>query len=182
LQTECGLANVVGRSSTFECAALFDNFAKARAVNVLHDEKMEAVVLVDVVRANDVGMIESGNRPCLTIEPLEAHRVGRLGCGEHLNGGSPPHDFVLAEIDASHAAGGNPFEDFVLSDGKSPPTSLEKILCLKERKDAALEEEGGQLTRFGRKRAGGAKLFHASFEALHLDHAALPRQLNEVIA
>ena len=46
-------------------------------LQVLHDEKAQAVLRADVVKVADVRMVQGGDGPCLPLEPLPGHRFVR---------------------------------------------------------------------------------------------------------
>jgi len=52
---------------------------------------------------DDVGMLQRGGEPDLTLEPLGAHPRGQLG-REHFHHHLPAEPYFLGEEDATHAA------------------------------------------------------------------------------
>ena len=56
---------------------LLDDLLQAGAVHVLHDEEVQLVVLVDVVGADDVGMVEGGDGAGLAVEAFQRRRGRR---------------------------------------------------------------------------------------------------------
>src|SRR5205085_5636489 len=97
---------------------------------VLHHEKMEIIILVDVVSPHDGGMVERRDRARFPVKSLESGRVVRPRRGQDLDRSTAAHELMLAEIDLAHAAGGDKLQDLVLADGKPAPLALQKLLGL----------------------------------------------------
>ena len=65
------LADVVGGALDGQRAVLLDDVLQGGAVHVLHDEEVRLVVVVDVVGADDVGVVEGGDGAGLAVEALD---------------------------------------------------------------------------------------------------------------
>jgi hypothetical protein len=83
------------------------------ALQVLHHQEIDSVLMSDVVEDADVRMIQSGDRPRFAVEAL-AH-VGPTGkvCGQHLDGYDAVEPRVAGLIHLSHAPGADERDDFV---------------------------------------------------------------------
>jgi len=55
LQAQDGLADVVGGADGIHRPAALDDLLQVGAVDVLHDEEVQRLVLVDIVGVDDVG-------------------------------------------------------------------------------------------------------------------------------
>src|SRR5258706_1544028 len=91
--------------------AFFDHLLEVRPVDVLHDQEVKLVVLVDVVSADDVGMIQSSDSARLAVKAFQRGRVLRLGGRQDFDGNSPPHELVFTKVNTSHAAGAHAFQN-----------------------------------------------------------------------
>ncbi len=85
-------------------AALFKDAFQARAANELQGEVMEPVVLVHVQQVRDVRVVNLGQHPCLFVEALHLHRVGRQLGAQHLERDDPAVQRVFGAIHGPHAA------------------------------------------------------------------------------
>ena len=57
----------------------FDAMLQRRTLQILHDDKWAAFVLIDIVDGADVGVIQRRSRPCFTLESFECLPVlGRI--------------------------------------------------------------------------------------------------------
>ena len=79
LQADGRLADVVAGAQQVHRPGLLDDLLQAGAVHVFHDQEVQVLVLVDVVGADDVGMVEGGDGAGFAVEALE--RGGVLGLG-----------------------------------------------------------------------------------------------------
>ncbi len=62
LQSQRGLANVVRRPQDIHGTLAIDNLLQIGAVDIFHDQEMELAILVNIVGANNIGVVESGDR------------------------------------------------------------------------------------------------------------------------
>ena len=86
------------------------------AVEQLHDQEGDTVLLSDVVERADVGMIDPGNRPSFTLEAFE---LGRARVGERLDrldGDEPIEARIPRAVDFPHAPGIEESQHFVRPD------------------------------------------------------------------
>ncbi len=82
-------------------------------LQVLHDEKAQAILRADVVKVADVRVVQGGDGPRLPLEPLPGHRFVRQVGREDLDGDRPIEPGVAGAIHLSHAPGAERCEDFV---------------------------------------------------------------------
>ena len=73
------LADVVGGGDVIQRAVALDDLLKIAALDVLHDDVMEIAHVVDVVRPDDVAVIERGGGLGLAVEAGEVRRVFARG-------------------------------------------------------------------------------------------------------
>jgi hypothetical protein len=86
------------------------------ALDVLHREVEEAVLLARVVHRDDVRVLERGGDARLPVEALaESRRLGEIG-GDDLDCGAPAQVQVLGAIDHAHAAAADSLLDPVSRD------------------------------------------------------------------
>ncbi len=154
---------------------------QAGAVDVLHDEEVQLLILINVVCVDDVGMIEGGDGPRLAVEAFEGRLVVRLGGGQDFDGDPATHQLVLAQVNASHAAGAELFEDFVLANGEPSPFALHDLFGLKLREQAIAHEKTGHARRIGRKGLFVPELGQVLGEASFIRHAAFTDQLQKFL-
>jgi hypothetical protein len=74
------------------------------AVEVFHDEKIDAGLLPDVVDGADMRMIQRGNGPSLALEPLLQFGMAGDMSGERLDGDGSIEARVSGFVDLAHAA------------------------------------------------------------------------------
>ena len=97
--------------------ALGDQLVERLPLDKLHGQEVDAVRFLDGVHADDAGVIQRGQRFCLTLKPLEPLRVrGHLG-GQHLEGHVPPKLGVVGAVDLAHAALAQLGGDLVVGEG-----------------------------------------------------------------
>ncbi len=119
---------------------------------------MQLLVLVDVVGADDVGMIEGGDGAGFAVEAFQSGGIFGLGGGQHLDGHPAAHQLVLAQVDAAHAAGAEPLEHLVLADGEASPLPEKELLGLKQGEDPIAHELRRELPGLGRQRTASRSL------------------------
>ena len=148
------LADVVGGPQHVHRPGALDDLLEVGAVHELHDQEVQLLVLVDVVGADDVGMVEGGDGAGLAVEAFQRGGVVGLGGGQHLDGHPAAHQLVLAEVNAAHAAGAEAFEHLVAADGEAAPLALEELLGLEVREHAVAHHDAGELPRLRRDGVG----------------------------
>ena len=100
LQALRRLGNVVARPRHAEGAVLVHNVVQAAAIHIFHHQEVHLVFVVDVVGADDVGMIEGGDGAGFEVEALHRSRFARLRQGQHLERHAAAHAHVLAQKSA----------------------------------------------------------------------------------
>ncbi len=80
-----------------------DAGAQRLARDVRHDVVEQVTLRTGGEQRDDMGMLQRGGQPDLTLEPLGAHARRQLG-REHLHHHLPAEPYFLGEEDAAHAA------------------------------------------------------------------------------
>ncbi len=115
LQTRRCLANRLARVRHVQAAMSFDDSPEVLAVDKIHHQIVDAVDLAGVVGSNDVGMVESADRPHLVLEAPNADFVHVAGSQDFERDHLAEFD-VAGLVNRSHAAIAQFFEHLVLSD------------------------------------------------------------------
>jgi hypothetical protein len=101
------------RSPCWQGALLVDELFEGEAFEVLHDDKVGAVVVTDVVDDDDIGMAELGSRAGLSLEALDELLVeGELG-REDLDGHVAIEGRLEGAVDHGHAPTSQLFDDLI---------------------------------------------------------------------
>ena len=85
------------------------------ALEILHDEELEAVLLADVVERADVGMVQPRDRSGLALEALSSLRLFGGVRRQDLDGHDAPHACVVRAIDLAHPSTAQEGDDLVRS-------------------------------------------------------------------
>ncbi len=93
--------------------AFFQPLGQGLALDVLHDEVVDAVLAPHVVEGADVRMVQLRDRLGLTLEPRFALRTRGEMLEKNLDRHCPVEARVRGFIDLAHTAGSNGSEDFV---------------------------------------------------------------------
>ena len=105
LQSPGGLEHVVDRFFDGQRAGVLEQPGKVLAVNVLHGQVVDALVLAGVEGGDDVGMDQLGGGADLAAEPLDGlGRPDQLG-RDHLQRHHPAHGAMLGLEHLAHAPG-----------------------------------------------------------------------------
>ncbi len=89
------------------------------ALEVLHDDELDAALAADVVEDADVGMFETTDRLRLAFEALlQVADPGRVG-GQDLDRDGSVEACVAGLVDFAHATGAGELEDFVRSETRA---------------------------------------------------------------
>ena len=83
------------------------------ALDVLHDEVVEAVLFTDIVERTDVGMVQATDRTGLTLEAFPALGIVGEVFGKDFDGDGAVQAGVGGAIHLSHSTGTNERRDFV---------------------------------------------------------------------
>ena len=137
---------------------------------------MKIVVLIDVVGANDIGVIECGDSAGFEIKAFESGRILGHAGRQHFDR-SPPGACTCVRRDKQQMLippEPMQLEHAIFANDKTPPFTLEKLLGLKACKHTLANEQGGQPFGVGRHGAGG--LSQRGIEPLFVGDATL---LNE---
>jgi hypothetical protein len=179
LQAEGGLADVVGGPHGVHRPVALDDGVQRAAVNVLHDEEVQPAVAVDVVTADDVGVLELGDGPRLAAEALQGHGVAGA-VGEHLDGDAAAHDRVLAQVDLAHAAGAERPQHLVLAtEDEVAPLAAQQLLDVEARQQAVAHQGVGRRPRPVGQGAAGAP--QPGLKLLRLHQSAAGGEVEEFV-
>ena len=92
---------------------------KGLSFEVLHDEKVDAVLVSDVVEGADVRMLERGDGPRFALEPLTEIGVGGERRGQDFDGDEAIEPDVARLVDLAHAAGPQRAQDFIRTEANT---------------------------------------------------------------
>ena len=87
--------------------------SKRLALQVLHNQEVEAVMTADVVERADVRMIESGNRAGLALETTAELQIGADVPSQNFDRDGPLQAGISRTIHLTHAAGAQGGDDLV---------------------------------------------------------------------
>ena len=90
-----------------------DDLIERLARDVLHDEDCLTVRLRQIVKRDDIRMIQRRGGTCLLQEPLAPVSVAQAVWGEHLQRDFTPQASVPGPIDLAHTAGPQKTENLV---------------------------------------------------------------------
>ena len=175
IEPKSRLANVTDRPGHGHGAVSFDEFVQIAAVDEFENEEVQLVFAVDVVSADDVGMIEPGDGPGLTVKTGQRRGVFRLGQRQHLERDAPAHQHVLAQKHLAHAAGAEPIEQPIFAaDEKTSPTAQSSFSAWKQM-SAGLSAIRASAIAFGvwRRGTGLLNLLAESVDGTLFEQAAL---------
>lgn len=91
--------------------------AESDPVDKLHDEKVEAVVGIEVVNRGDVGMIELGESQGFVAKFSAGAIVGNGAGKENLEGNYTVEVFILGAVNDTHPAAADSLDDSVVAQG-----------------------------------------------------------------
>ena len=85
-------------------SAFLQSIRKRLSFDVLHDEKVDTVVLPDIVKRADVWMVQARHRPRLALEALAQCRIFGEMLGKNFDGDAAPEPRVTRLVDFAHPA------------------------------------------------------------------------------
>ena len=97
--------------------AVAKQFARVRAVHVVHRDPDLAVHVAAVVYPDDVRVPQRRGDVGFAVEPLPVLVVGADVAGQHLEGIAAGQTWVLGEVDLAHASGAEKPHDGVAREG-----------------------------------------------------------------
>ena len=115
-------ANCVGQRNRdvqqlFERHALRrDELGQRLPLDQLHRQEQDAVLLLDRIDRDDVGMVQRGDGTGLALEPTAALRIGGQRMRENLQRDFAPQLPIVGEEDLAHAAGTDGADDPVVAE------------------------------------------------------------------
>ena len=182
LQAERGLANVVGGTDRTDGPVAANEVVQVGAIDEVEDDEVELVVLIDVVSADDIGMIELADRDRFAAKTFARSRVVGLLRRQDFEGDLAAHVNLLAEIDRAHAAGAETFEQAILVlDEEATPAAGDEFFCLKVGEHAFADEGVGEFLGGMRFLPGLGPVGLAGLERIFFEKAALEAQLNKAV-
>ena len=178
------LLDVMGRPERVHRPVDGDVILQVDPVDVRHHEEMQRAVLVDVVRRDDVRVVQLGDGPRLAAESLQ--RGGFAAPAgprrQDLQRDGTPHDPVLAEVDAGHPAGPEPLQHLVLpADEEVALLAGQELLGLVVGQQAVADHQLGQLPRRARPDAGRSQPVQVGPRPPRLHQAAPLEEREELI-
>ena len=85
--------------------SLFEAFGEGRALDQLQDQRARAAGLLEAVDLGDVGVVQRGEDPGLSLEARQPVRVGGERLGQHLQRDVAVELRVAGAVHLAHAAG-----------------------------------------------------------------------------
>ena len=113
-----------------EGAARREQIRQGLPLDQLQDQEMQTLDLLHGMEGDDVRVIESGDRPRLSLETLQMARLRGQLRGEHLEGDAPAEAQVLGEKDLSHSTLAEPLEHLVMSERLSSEVHSDPLIPL----------------------------------------------------
>jgi hypothetical protein len=99
---------------------LFEPRCERLALEILHDEELEPVLLTDIEQWADVRMAERRNHSGFAFEPLAKLGVASEVSGKYLDSDDAIEPGVAGPVDLAHSAGAERLNDFIRTE-TSPP-------------------------------------------------------------
>jgi hypothetical protein len=100
---------------------------QAFAFQILQDKEIDSILSSDIVKRADVRMIQAGNSPRLSLQPLPQLRVSRESRRQHLNRDRTLQPRVAGLIDLSHPAGADGLQDLVGAESRAAIQAHDRI-------------------------------------------------------
>ena len=125
--------------------AVLQPFGQRLAVEILHDEEVDAVLAAHVIQGADVRVIELRDRVRLAIEPLTELRIGGERFGQDLDRDAAIEPCVARLVDFAHAPRAEEGQDLVRAEASAGD---QRHSCVGPRHHTARQTTiGGWLTR-----------------------------------
>ena len=96
-----------------------DSLRQRLALQILHDEKFNAVLAADIVERADMRMVESGNALRLTLEAFSKHRIDSQRRRQDLDGNDTLESRIARFVDLAHPTSTERRQDFIRSESGS---------------------------------------------------------------
>ena len=96
-----------------------DSLRQRLALQILHDEKFDAVLAADIVERADMRMVESGNALRLTLEAFPKHRIDSQRRRQDFDRDDTLESRVARLVDLAHPTGAERRQDFIRSESGS---------------------------------------------------------------
>jgi hypothetical protein len=93
--------------------SLIQTVGEGFAFQVFHNQKIDAVLMTDIVERADVRMVQGRNRTCFAFKPLLCVRIGRKMCRKDLNRDRALQPRITSAIHFAHAAGAERRDDLI---------------------------------------------------------------------
>ncbi len=93
--------------------ALLETLRQRLALDALHHQIVDSVLMTDVVQHADVWMIQAGDGFCFALEPLLVYRIRRKLRGQNLDGNAALQPRITRTVHLAHSARTQRREDFV---------------------------------------------------------------------
>ena len=139
-----GLADVIGDGVEIHRAVVVDDRLQIAPFDVLHHQVMDVAFVIDVVRADDIFVIQPGGGLGLALESGEIRRIVHAALRQHLDRHTMVHAGMLGQIDAAHAAGAEQAQQLVAAEKEAFMTAFEQLGALPSGNELGLDERVGQ--------------------------------------
>ena len=146
------LADEVGGDKIIHRSVAFDHLLQVAALDVLHYHVVDVAVVVNVVRADDVAMIQLGDGLGLAVESGQIGRVFHAVFGQHLDGHAPLHEHVFGQVHAAHSARAQVVQELIFAQEKAFMPAFKDVVALPAGKQAGLDKLFGDDIGLGRQR------------------------------
>ena len=138
------LTDEIGRFAIIQRALFFDHAAKILSFDVLHHQIVDVFsvfdVLVEVVRANDMRMIELRDGKGLETKAVQQVGIGLVLAGQDLDGAAAAHHLVFGQEHPAHAPLAQRLEDAMGAEKEAAVLALQEIVGLPFGQDPAFDQ------------------------------------------
>ena len=125
-----GLCDVVRCNRERQRSMLANQRLHVGTIDMLHHHVVRVLVVVDVVHADNVGVIQRGDGFGLASKALKVAVVTEFRLRKHLDCPLVLHHHMFSEIDTAHSTGTQVAEDFVIAEKESFGLPLQNFFAL----------------------------------------------------
>ena len=138
------LGNVIGGRVVIQRPLSDDELMQVLPVDVFHYDVMGVAVVIDVVRSNNVRIVEPGNGTGLETKPFQVRRIADTISRQNLNRHAALHQFVLGEINAAHAAFADLAKQLVFAETEAFVLAGQQFIGLPAGDEVVCDQQLGQ--------------------------------------
>ena len=186
IEPESGLPTELSGILKAEWPVLSDDFLKVLAFDVLHDQKMNFLILlhlhVDVVGADDVRVIERRHGLGLAMKSRQVRRVVDLLDWQNLDRTGTPHERVFGEVNGAHAAFAEQLSQPILAEPEALVLPLLQLVDLPVREVAVTDHPRTDRRRTGDVDTGFLHRPHQRLDSVMLDQVALLQHVQKRVS